>query len=147
MKQEKRARRILTRPKPTIIGNCEGWSFIVGKKPARYSPKSSHHQSLQCRNKNFIHNLSTCSREILWTTCARTVDRLCVNQIVPAWWTSDFSICPKSTKIGCYSNQICSRSNFKLVSANIYSQKRPAKNIFLPCLLSATSARKPSSAV
>jgi hypothetical protein len=32
--QEKRARRMATRPEPTIIGNCEGWSFIVGKKPA-----------------------------------------------------------------------------------------------------------------
>jgi len=39
MRQEKRARRIVTRPEPTIIGNCEGWKLIVGKKPARYSPK------------------------------------------------------------------------------------------------------------
>jgi hypothetical protein len=31
--QEKRARRMATRPEPTIIGNCEGWSLIVGKKP------------------------------------------------------------------------------------------------------------------
>ncbi|MDH4465358.1 MAG: hypothetical protein QE290_15140 [Acidovorax sp.] len=30
--QEKRARRMATRPEPTIIGNCESWSFIVGKK-------------------------------------------------------------------------------------------------------------------
>jgi len=29
----------MTRPEPTIIGNCEGWKLIVGKKPARYSPK------------------------------------------------------------------------------------------------------------
>jgi hypothetical protein len=30
--EEKRARRITARPEPTIIGNCEGWNFIVGKK-------------------------------------------------------------------------------------------------------------------
>jgi hypothetical protein len=30
--QEKWARREMTRPEPTIIGNCEGWNFIVGKK-------------------------------------------------------------------------------------------------------------------
>jgi hypothetical protein len=35
--QEKRARRMATRPEPTIIGNCEGWSAIVGKKPAPMS--------------------------------------------------------------------------------------------------------------
>jgi hypothetical protein len=33
--QEKRARRVATRPEPTIIGNCDSWNFIVGKKPAR----------------------------------------------------------------------------------------------------------------
>ncbi|HVL44137.1 MAG TPA: hypothetical protein VM407_04855 [Acidovorax sp.] len=32
--QEKRARRVATRPEPTIIGNCDSWSFIVGKKAA-----------------------------------------------------------------------------------------------------------------
>jgi hypothetical protein len=24
----------MTRPEPTIYGNCESWDFIVGKKPA-----------------------------------------------------------------------------------------------------------------
>jgi len=23
----------MTRPEPTLYGNCESWSFIVGKKP------------------------------------------------------------------------------------------------------------------
>ncbi|WP_287965587.1 hypothetical protein [Diaphorobacter sp.] len=32
--QEKRARQRETRPEPTIFGNCDGWDFIVGKKPA-----------------------------------------------------------------------------------------------------------------
>jgi hypothetical protein len=29
----------VTRPKPTIYGNCDSWSFIVGKKPRAYSRK------------------------------------------------------------------------------------------------------------
>jgi hypothetical protein len=29
----------VTRPEPTIHGNCESWDFIVGKKPALNSPK------------------------------------------------------------------------------------------------------------
>jgi hypothetical protein len=37
--KEKRARRMVTRPKPTIYGNCDSWSFIVGKKPRAYSGK------------------------------------------------------------------------------------------------------------
>jgi hypothetical protein len=37
--KEKRARRLMTRPEPTIIGNCEGWSFIVGKKSDLHSQK------------------------------------------------------------------------------------------------------------
>ncbi|MBU0746124.1 MAG: hypothetical protein KKB95_06050 [Gammaproteobacteria bacterium] len=39
--QEKRARRMATRPEPTIIGNCDSWVFIVGKKLARESPSNS----------------------------------------------------------------------------------------------------------
>jgi hypothetical protein len=31
--KEKRARLKVTRPKPTIYGNCDSWNFIVGKKP------------------------------------------------------------------------------------------------------------------
>jgi hypothetical protein len=35
MKNEKRARQILTHPEPTIFGNCNSWSVIVGKSPKR----------------------------------------------------------------------------------------------------------------
>jgi hypothetical protein len=28
---------VVTRPEPTIYGNCDSWSFIVGKKPRAYS--------------------------------------------------------------------------------------------------------------
>ena len=55
--------KFLTRPEPTIIGNCEGWNFIVGKKPKTYSPKKSNHESLQDCNKKFIHNLLTIVRD------------------------------------------------------------------------------------
>jgi len=86
MKQEKRARRILTRPKPTIIGNCEGWKFIVGKKPRTYSPKNSHHESLQCSNKNLIHNLLTVlvdhTLDNLWVNCGLPVERFNSSRIV-----------------------------------------------------------------
>jgi len=76
-RQEKRARQILTRPEPTIFGNCEGWKFIVGKKPQTYSPNSGQLESLRCSNKNFIHSLLTISRGIhldnLWVNCGAPV--------------------------------------------------------------------------
>ena len=68
---------MLTRPEPTIIGNCEGWSFIVGKKPGTYSPRNRHHEALPCSNKNFIHNLLTILAnehlDNLWVNCGASV--------------------------------------------------------------------------
>ena len=68
---------MLTRPEPTIIGNCEGWSFIVGKKPGTYSPRNRHHEALPCSNKNFIHNLLTILAnehlDNLWVNCGPLV--------------------------------------------------------------------------
>jgi hypothetical protein len=58
-RKEKRARRKQTRPKPTIYGNCDSWSFIVGKKPGAYSPATSVWLTLQQDNIDFTHNLST----------------------------------------------------------------------------------------
>jgi len=57
--QEKRARRILTRPEPTIIGNCDSWNFIVGKTVQKQSEKNCTLASLQLSNSYFIHRLST----------------------------------------------------------------------------------------
>jgi hypothetical protein len=84
--QEKRARRFVTRPEPTIIGNCEGWNFIVGKKPETYSPKNHDHKSLQYRNKNFIHSLLTilvnhCLNN-LWANCGPLVNPAKSSRIV-----------------------------------------------------------------
>jgi hypothetical protein len=74
--QEKRARRMATRPEPTIIGNCEGWSFIVGKMPASMSPKPRMASALLQRNKHFTHSLFTSSIRAAWTTCGLAVDEL-----------------------------------------------------------------------
>jgi hypothetical protein len=57
--KEKRARRKLTRPEPTIKGNCDSWNFIVGKKPRTYSQETAKSPSLQTCNKKVINSLST----------------------------------------------------------------------------------------
>jgi hypothetical protein len=64
--KEKRARRMVTRPKPTIYGNCDSWSFIVGKKPRAYSRTDLRTESLQASNMQVIHNLSTKLGGKLW---------------------------------------------------------------------------------
>jgi hypothetical protein len=77
-RKEKRARREVTRPKPTIYGNCDSWSFIVGKKPRAYSQTIGQIGSLQTSNKNVIHNLSTkyMSKvwDNVWAICGCQVD-------------------------------------------------------------------------
>jgi hypothetical protein len=56
----------MTRPKPTIYGNCDSWSFIVGKKPRAYSRTDGQTGSLQASNREHIHNLSTILGGKLW---------------------------------------------------------------------------------
>jgi hypothetical protein len=86
MRQEKRARRFLTRPEPTIIGNCEGWNFIVGKKPGTYSSETSHHESLQSSNMKSIHSLLTILADPpldnLWVNCGLPVSLSISSHIV-----------------------------------------------------------------
>jgi hypothetical protein len=50
---------MVTRPKPTIYGNCDSWDFIVGKKACTYSPETARTRSLQRGNSILMHNLST----------------------------------------------------------------------------------------
>lgn len=50
---------MVTRPEPTIYGNCEGWTFIVGKKDFKYSPSCPSKSALQARNEKVMHNLFT----------------------------------------------------------------------------------------
>src|SRR6218665_1714331 len=56
---EKRARQVATRPEPTIIGNCDGWNPIVGKKTVCQRPGERIQGELPGGNKDFIHNLFT----------------------------------------------------------------------------------------
>ena len=49
--QEKRARPMVTRPEPTIFGNCDSWDFIVGKKPCTYSRQQRPGRALYVRNE------------------------------------------------------------------------------------------------
>jgi hypothetical protein len=69
--KEKRARRVRTRPEPTIFGNCDSWSFIVGKKAAVGDRKIFMLDPLQPNNR------------ILSTTYQHAadpyLDKLCVN--------------------------------------------------------------------
>jgi hypothetical protein len=50
---------VATRPEPTIYGNCDSWSFIVGKKPRAYTHEPVRSGSLRTNNKRFNHRLST----------------------------------------------------------------------------------------
>jgi hypothetical protein len=68
--QKKWARRMATRPEPTIIGNCDSWIFIVGKKPAEKSPPHCPQGKLPAYNKQNIHRLCTGVR-------ITTLDKLC----------------------------------------------------------------------
>ena len=68
----------MTRPKPTIYGNCDSWSFIVGKKPGTYRPVTGKIASLQGSNMNLMHNLSTYLvydiLDNLWAICGSAVN-------------------------------------------------------------------------
>jgi hypothetical protein len=68
---------MVTRPKPTIYGNCDSWSFIVGKKPRAYSRTTPQTRSLQASNTEVIHNLSTKLGgkrwDNLWAICGSAV--------------------------------------------------------------------------
>lgn len=68
---------MVTRPKPTIYGNCDSWSFIVGKKPRAYSRNDHEARSLRVSNMQVIHNLSTKIggklQDNLWAICGSAV--------------------------------------------------------------------------
>ncbi len=117
--KEKRARRVWTRPEPTIIGNCEGWSFIVGKKFRTYSPNTSHHESLQCSNRIFIHNLSTIldthALDNLWASCGARV----VPDISSRMVNLSISICHSNANNSFHSNKYHTCVPRKLVSTHI----------------------------
>jgi hypothetical protein len=97
-RKEKRARRVVTRPKPTIYGNCDSWSFIVGKKPGAYSRTGTIRAPLQSSNKVFIHSLSTKYGgkhwDKLWAICGPAVHspfcfRIVVQRVPDMPWIAD----------------------------------------------------------
>jgi hypothetical protein len=47
----------MTRPEPTIYGNCESWNFIVGKKPSLNSPKICKSLSFMTGNKRLWYKI------------------------------------------------------------------------------------------
>ena len=63
----------MTRPEPTIYGNCDSWDFIVGKKLKTVSPHQALGHTLQVSDRVFVHNLSTESlqkqQNNLWVSC------------------------------------------------------------------------------
>jgi len=77
---------VATRPEPTIYGNCDSWSFIVGKKPGTYSPSKTKTSSLQPCNKILIHNLYTNQPSKFWTTCGWSVDHYLSTIWLPVSW-------------------------------------------------------------
>ena len=77
---------MVTRPKPTIYGNCDSWSFIVGKKPRAYRRTEGKTGSLQTNNMNVIHNLSTKLGgklwDNLWAICGSAVHHRNLSRMV-----------------------------------------------------------------
>jgi hypothetical protein len=49
----------MTRPEPTIYGNCDSWDFIVGRKPKGNSPKARLANAFKVKVAKFIHRLFT----------------------------------------------------------------------------------------
>src|SRR5262245_22512400 len=71
-KKKGRALKV-TRPKPTIYGNCDSWNFIVGKKPRAYSRHPASQEALQGRNWIVSHSLSTKT----WGQCLDNMWAIC----------------------------------------------------------------------
>jgi len=65
----------MTRPEPTIYGNCDSWDFIVGRKPAAGILKEAATRSFKVKVTIFIHRLFTIFgwliRDNLWVNCGR----------------------------------------------------------------------------
>jgi len=67
----------VTRPEPTIYGNCDSWDFIVGKTGRAYSRQVSRTGPLQGCNWNVVHSFSTILESFLednmWAGCGSAV--------------------------------------------------------------------------
>jgi len=115
---EKRARRKRTRPEPTIFGNCDSWSFIVGKKAGLHRPENRAGHALWVHNGSLMHKLFTGRLISFWTTYGKCVDHPCTMERLPTWWFPAFSIYLKPTKQATDSIQNRYQAFLKLVTAN-----------------------------
>ena len=63
----------MTRPEPTIYGNCDSWDLIVGRKPVEEAAQQPGHTPLQVNDNVFIHSLFTIrlktNQDNLWVIC------------------------------------------------------------------------------
>ena len=63
----------MTRPEPTIYGNCDSWNFIVGRKPEAECLKWSLQCHMTFRTVKVIHSLYTFQfaivKDNLWVIC------------------------------------------------------------------------------
>lgn len=115
---EKRARRKRTRPEPTIFGNCDSWSFIVGKKAGLHRPENRAGHALWVHNGSLMHKLFTGRLISFWTTYGKCVDHPCTMERLPTWWFPAFLIYLKPTKQSTDSIQNRYQAFLKLVTAN-----------------------------
>ena len=79
----------MTRPEPTIYGNCDSWKFIVGKKALGQSPYKYLKPPLRPCHMEFIHNLSTESarkqQNNLWVSCGSLGGKSSESRMVVIW--------------------------------------------------------------
>ena len=76
----------MTRPEPTIYGNCDSWEFIVGKKAVAQSPYKFLKPPLRPSHTESIHSLSTEStrkqQNNLWVSCGALGGKSCESRMV-----------------------------------------------------------------
>ncbi len=71
----------MTRPEPTIYGNCDSWDLIVGRNPLTGILPRSLNRALSVRDTIVIHSLFTKrggrQQDNLWASCGS----ICTTQI------------------------------------------------------------------
>jgi hypothetical protein len=58
----------VTRPQPTIYGNCDSWEFIVGKKARHHKPFFVAAPPLRCSNASLSTTYQQFPKNNFWTT-------------------------------------------------------------------------------
>jgi hypothetical protein len=76
----------VTRPEPTIYGNCDSWSFIVGKTRRAYRHEVTAARPLWVCNWHVVHRFSTIygwpKGDNMWASCGAPVHRYVPSRIV-----------------------------------------------------------------